>query len=588
MNAKCIGLLLAIPALMGFGLTSCSNEEPIFTQEESATKKVEVSLIAELGNLSRASLTFDEAKNLKFKWAEEDVIYAVNADNGKYLGKLTVAKVLEDPRNCEFKGTLNLPSLGSANLKFYYLGEKGKMEFDTETYLPKDIEVDYSAQTGTAAELDDYDLLKAEKAYKSTDNGKLGRLSFERHFSTAQFVLKYNNEELNLNGKTVMITAGEGTLYSKASLNYMSGEYKHFEGAISVTPSTNNFYLNLIPTESVQFKFTVDMGNGNVFEGVKGGKIVEDTYYSDNLNAIVVEMKHNDGSDDEHKFSLTYNANDGSNDTWTDNKDGIGFSYTYTLSDYGKIFDETNEGYDFVGWNTSADGTGESLNPGAEYTVTYPDGTATLYAQWKQKEYNWQFIWVDELSFGDNAVTYGKKMESGEAPKTLQSAFPTDLPTSKWYNNMVKDGYTFLGWEYNGKMVGKNGNTYKSSDIVANKGTETVTIDGKEYYPVYIYAKWKKAVYDLSVIAYNNDGTDNHSTDTTNGKSLPFTAPLENLNVPTRNGYTFVGWGMTPDATVTVETVTFTTPDPISVYAIWKKDASSGIITAPGAGGSDY
>lgn len=40
------------------------------------------------------------------------------------------------------------------------------------------------------------------------------------------------------------------------------------------------------------------------------------------------------------------------------------------------------EGYEFAGWNTAADGTGESCEPGDELTLSE---STTLYAQWKQK-----------------------------------------------------------------------------------------------------------------------------------------------------------------------------------------------------------
>ena len=38
------------------------------------------------------------------------------------------------------------------------------------------------------------------------------------------------------------------------------------------------------------------------------------------------------------------------------------------------------EGYKFVGWNTKADGTGESYAEGAKYSGKQ---SITLYAQWK-------------------------------------------------------------------------------------------------------------------------------------------------------------------------------------------------------------
>lgn len=41
------------------------------------------------------------------------------------------------------------------------------------------------------------------------------------------------------------------------------------------------------------------------------------------------------------------------------------------------------EGYEFAGWNTAADGTGESCEPDDELTLSE---STTLYAQWKQKD----------------------------------------------------------------------------------------------------------------------------------------------------------------------------------------------------------
>lgn len=446
MNKKCIGLLFAIPALMGLGLASCSNEEPILNQEVSSTKQVEVSFIAELVGASRASLTFDENKNLKFKWDSEDVVYAINADNGKYLGKLTVSKVLDDPRNCEFKGTINLPTSGSANLKFYYLGEKGKMEFDSETNLPKDIEVDYSIQKGTAEELDDYDLLKAEKVYHSTDNGSLGRLSFLRHFSTAQFILKCNGEELNLNGKTVTISAASGDLYNKASLNYKSGEYAHTPGDITVTPTTNNFYVNLIPTDNVEFKFTVVMDNGT-FEGTKSGKIAEDTYYSDNLDPIVVEMVN---TNEEIMAELHLYANfEGANpEEIVIKREFVNGEYTFDLTQqYTSYVDEDGKtlplrsDFVFLGWAPDED-------------ETTPDATTTVYT--KSKSAYYYAIWVkNPLSkWAEGDLVYNKTSKKS----SVASSYTTRGSLYQWGRN--------IGWtDYNDAMGSK------SSDGIYSYGT---------------------------------------------------------------------------------------------------------------------
>ena len=171
MNKKHIGWLLAIPVFMGLGLTSCSSEEPISKVQNIPTEKVDVTLIAHLPNSTRASLTFNDEKALKFAWDKDDKIKAVNADNGAYIGTLTASEVKEDPHFCVFSGKLNLPATGTANLKFYYLGEKGQMSFDADGNIA-DLFVDHSQQNGTAGELDDYDILQANKEYNCCCTGQ--------------------------------------------------------------------------------------------------------------------------------------------------------------------------------------------------------------------------------------------------------------------------------------------------------------------------------------------------------------------------------------------------------------------------------
>ena len=49
----------------------------------------------------------------------------------------------------------------------------------------------------------------------------------------------------------------------------------------------------------------------------------------------------------------------------------------------------TRTGYNFIGWNTEADGTGIGYNDGA----TYSGESVTLYAQWKE------IPWIDSITY---------------------------------------------------------------------------------------------------------------------------------------------------------------------------------------------
>lgn len=82
-------------------------------------------------------------------------------------------------------------------------------------------------------------------------------------------------------------------------------------------------------------------------------------------------------------LTLSYDANGGElpegSASIGDADDGtyaVGAKVTVKDSPY------VREGYEFAGWNTAADGTGESCEPGSEFTLSE---STTLYAQWKQK-----------------------------------------------------------------------------------------------------------------------------------------------------------------------------------------------------------
>ena len=566
MTNKFFGTKLLATALATFALASCQSESSLVEPSSNNRRDVELTVTATKGELmtrTDINLSNDEKKLIK-TWDLGDRIHVCES-NGAYVGYLDVTGLNEDHTQATFKGVVSLlDNDGKQTLSFVTLGKGMDEGYNAKSGKQMTaVEYDFTNQTNPAsvASLGDYDLMFTDcEVEVKGGNATFVDLQLKREFAFGRFTLLYNDVPLQFDANTVVtIDTEAGDMKSGASIVFPKTVTPNRTTSLSITTNENDFYVRMVPgSEQGRIKFNVTV-NGEAYEGYSSSFLIEknDFFRFNEGGPLPINVKRTDGSDDEHNFSLTYNANYGSNDTWTDNQNGVGLSFTYTLSEYGKIFDETNEGYDFVGWNTSADGTGETLNPGSEYTVQYPDGTATLYAQWKQKEYNWQFIWVDELSFGDNAVTYGRKLESGEAPKTLQSAFPTDLPSSKWYNNMVKDGYTFLGWEYNGKMVGKNGNTYKSSDIVANKGTETVTVDGKEYYPVYIYAKWEKKTYEYTLI-HEIEGDEARKESFTVAEDPFEVSVVKNAPVVVAPaGYEFKGWAKKGTTTI-VTSVSFT------------------------------
>ena len=74
--------------------------------------------------------------------------------------------------------------------------------------------------------------------------------------------------------------------------------------------------------------------------------------------------------------TVTYDANDGTGTPPSDTKEYTNGATVTVLGNYGKL---TKDGYAFTGWNTKADGSGESYKDNEKFTIT---ANTTLYAQW--------------------------------------------------------------------------------------------------------------------------------------------------------------------------------------------------------------
>ena len=88
----------------------------------------------------------------------------------------------------------------------------------------------------------------------------------------------------------------------------------------------------------------------------------------------------------------------------------------------------TRSGYDFMGWNTKADGTGDAFTATTDVT-----NNMTVYAQWKVNT-TYTITYKDGVggtAFGDQATT---GLHSGD-------------PTPAFSGTPTRSGYTFTGWQ---------------------------------------------------------------------------------------------------------------------------------------------
>ena len=122
----------------------------------------------------------------------------------------------------------------------------------------------------------------------------------------------------------------------------------------------------------------------------------------------------------------------------------------------------TRKNYDFIGWNTKADGSGKSYSDQQVVKNLVPSGTCTLYAQWEAQKYT--------------VVFKGNGNDGGSMPDQKIS---WDKPTKLNKNEYTRDKSDFIGW-----------NTEPDGSGTWFKDEETVTnlTDGNKTF--IIYAQW--------------------------------------------------------------------------------------------------
>lgn len=197
------------------------------------------------------------------------------------------------------------------------------------------------------------------------------------------------------------------------------------------------------------------------------------------------------------------------------------------------------DGYAFTGWNSKADGSGETILPGEKLPVT-EEANAVLYAQWKK-------LASHSIAFDANGGSGNMETLSwiGEDTKTVpNSAF-------------VREHYSFTGW--NTKADG-SGTTYATGAAIGGGDTDT---------NLTLYAQWLKDP-EHSIVFDANGGEGSMSALSWYGE--------EGIDLPActfmRERYTFAGWNTMPDGSGTSYADCAAIPgsssdSTLSLYAQW-------------------
>lgn len=233
------------------------------------------------------------------------------------------------------------------------------------------------------------------------------------------------------------------------------------------------------------------------------------------------------------KYTVSYNANGGSGAPSSQIK-YYGKSLTLSSTKPKK------SGYTFKGWATSASG-GVAYASGASYTA---NASVTLYAVWQANTYTVKY----NANGGSGAPssqtkTYGVTL-------TLSSTKPTRASEN---NDGVLTTYTFKGWA-----------TSSTATSVAYTAGAKYTANAS----VTLYAVWSTTttVTEYDVTYNTNGGSNVNSQVKKKGTALTLRS-----TIPTKNGYTFKGWGLSEDATTVsyAAGASYTKDADIVLYAIW-------------------
>lgn len=207
----------------------------------------------------------------------------------------------------------------------------------------------------------------------------------------------------------------------------------------------------------------------------------------------------------------------------------------------------TRAGYGFVGYAAAADATIPDIIPGTESTYpTYETAKATYYAVWVADKT--VIFSTDGGAFPDKTTEWS---EVGSV--TTQIQLPKEEPSRQYYKF---DGWSSLKDATTPELDPNNLPTFA---------------DAKRTY----YAVWDPLAKTVTFDAFGGEFADKTTTEVESGEQDTY---MTYPSVPTRLGYTFLGWSTTQ----TEQTITIDPKDPATLpkfgaaasnyYAVWSEN----------------
>lgn len=217
---------------------------------------------------------------------------------------------------------------------------------------------------------------------------------------------------------------------------------------------------------------------------------------------------------------------------------GTSFNILYDNNSFGL----TRDGYNFVCWNTKADGNGQDYYKNDSFVM--PDSDVTLYAKWS-------LIQVQTYS-----VFYNRNgADSGSVPvDSISYQFNENATILGNTGSLVKAGYIFKCWSFNGA-------NYNPGDLLRITNSD-----------VTLTAVWEKAF----IVTYNSNGASSgivpiDANEYVNGGGVTL---LDNSGNLVKPGYRFVGWSTNINGSNNIKPgeLAYINNANLTLYASWAKE----------------
>ena len=208
-------------------------------------------------------------------------------------------------------------------------------------------------------------------------------------------------------------------------------------------------------------------------------------------------------------------------------------------------------GFEFLNWNTVADGGGTSYTDGAEFIF---NADTTLHAQWKEKKAAPSNPETPSTPKTTYTVIFDANGGNGTiASISVEEGSEITLPE----NTFTKTGYSFAGW-----ATSADGN-------VSYSDKAKISITGN----ITLYAKWTEITYTITYEA--NGGTNADK----NPASYTFETETITLLAPSRESFNFEGWYTDSEFSETNKKTEITkgSTGNIMLYAKWTVAAENAV-----------